>query len=167
MNLNKVFLIGRLTKDPESRSTPSGQTVTTISMATNRVWSDTTGRKEATEYHTVIAWGRLAEVANNYLKKGGMVLIEGRMQTRQWVGKDGQKRYTTEVVAEGLQLGPRAANDVRGSAPYSAPASPRPTPYATPSAAPDSEIPIINEDEPMHAGVEEDEMAIKDSDLPF
>jgi single-strand DNA-binding protein len=164
MNLNKIFLIGRLTKDPEARSTPSGQNVTTISMATNRVWSDASGRKEATEYHTVIAWGRLGEIANNYLKKGGLVLIEGRMQTRQWTGKDGNKRYTTEVVAEGLQLGPRSAG--AGSSTGSYPSAPmKSAPTAPP--APDTEIPIIDENEPMNAGVEEDEMAIKESDLPF
>src|SRR3989338_94861 len=166
MNLNKIFLIGRLTKDPEARSTPSGQNVTTISMATNRVWSDTSGRKEATEYHTVIAWGRLGEVANNYLKKGGMVMIEGRMQTRQWVGKDGNKRYTTEVVAENLQLGPRSANDPRGSS-FQSNSSPANGPAVSKAPIKEDDIPIIGEDEPMNAGVEEEEVAIKESDLPF
>ncbi|MBX4190104.1 single-stranded DNA-binding protein, partial [Candidatus Parcubacteria bacterium] len=110
MNLNKVYLIGRLTQDPESRSTTSGQNVTTIKLATNRVWNDaSTGRKEATEYHTIIAWGRLGEIANNYLKKGGLVMIEGRLQTRNWTGQDSVKRYVTEIIAEGLQMGPRAA----------------------------------------------------------
>lgn len=165
MNLNKVFLIGRLTQDPEARSTPSGQNVTTISMATNRVWNDASGRKEATEYHRVIAWGRLGEIANNYLKKGGMVYIEGRMQTRQWTGKDGNKRYTTEVVAENLQLGPRSANDPRGAFSGAAPAAAsQPSPKAN---AKEDDIPIIGEDEPMNAGVEEGEAEIKESDLPF
>ncbi|OGN28229.1 MAG: hypothetical protein A2758_03110 [Candidatus Zambryskibacteria bacterium RIFCSPHIGHO2_01_FULL_49_18] len=170
MNLNKVFLIGRLTQDPEARQTPSGQNVTNINMATNRVWNDASGRKEATEYHRVIAWGRLGEIANNYLKKGGMVYIEGRMQTRQWTGKDGQKRYTTEVVAENLQLGPRSANDPRGafqpgSGPANGPAAPKAPGLA--GQVKEDDIPIIGEDEPMNAGVEEDEMAIKESDLPF
>ena len=111
MNLNKVFLIGRLTQDPESRSTPSGQTVTTIRMATNRVWNDQSGqKKEVAEYHTVIAWARLGEIAAKYLKKGGMIMIEGRMQTRNWTGQDNVKRYTTEIIAENLQMGPRSAN---------------------------------------------------------
>ncbi len=172
MNLNKIFLIGRLTQDPEARSTPSGQNVTTINMATNRVWSDASGRKEATEYHRVIAWGRLGEVANNYLKKGGMVLIEGRMQTRQWTDKTGNKRYTTEVVAEGLQLGPRSANDSRGSSfePSSrSSTSSAPNSASSSKAAPvkEDDIPIIGEDEPLNAGVEEDEMAITEKDLPF
>lgn len=166
MNLNKVMLIGRLTQDPESRQTPSGQNVTTINLATNRVWNDASGRKEATEYHRVVAWGRLGEIANNYLKKGGLVYIEGRMQTRSWDDKSGQKRYTTEVIAENLQLGPRSSgagsydsgSSFKRSAPASAPAA---------SAGPEPEIPIIGEDEPMNAGVEEDEMAIKEKDLPF
>jgi single-strand DNA-binding protein len=166
MNLNKVYLIGRLTKDPEARSTPSGQNVTTISMATNRVWSDASGKKEATEYHTVIAWGRLGEIANNYLKKGGLVLIEGRMQTRQWTDKTGNKRYTTEVVAESLQLGPRSAGT--GSSDYARPMSSGPAVPKAPSApVKEDDIPIIGEDEPMNAGVEEGEIDIKESDLPF
>src|SRR3989344_1717152 len=111
MNLNKVFLIGRLTRDPESRSTPSGQTVTNIGLATNRVWSDASGRKEATEYHNIVAWGKLGEIASNYLKKGGLVMIEGRLQTRSWDDKTtGQKRYMTEIIAENLQMGPRSGN---------------------------------------------------------
>ncbi|HVZ11186.1 MAG TPA: single-stranded DNA-binding protein [Candidatus Paceibacterota bacterium] len=162
MNLNKVFLIGRLTRDPETRSTPSGQTVTTLGLATNRVWSDASGRKEATEYHNVVAWGRLGEIASNYLKKGGLVLIEGRMQTRSWTGKDNVKRYTTEIVAENLQLGPRSA--AGGS--YEPSSAPRRS--SAPAAAPmDSDIPIIDENEPLNAGIEEDEMKIKESDLPF
>ncbi|MEK7125130.1 MAG: single-stranded DNA-binding protein, partial [Patescibacteria group bacterium] len=78
MNLNKVILVGRLTQDPETRSIPSGQSVTTIRLATNRVWSNQGGQKqEATEYHTVVAWGRLGEIASQYLKRGAMTMIEG------------------------------------------------------------------------------------------
>ncbi|HWA64686.1 MAG TPA: single-stranded DNA-binding protein [Candidatus Paceibacterota bacterium] len=162
MNLNKVFLIGRLTRDPETRSTPSGQTVTTLGLATNRVWSDASGRKEATEFHTVVAWGRLGEIASNYLKKGGLVLIEGRLQTRSWTGKDNVKRYSTEIVAENLQLGPRSAGG--GSYESSSPARRSSAPAAAPI---DNDIPIIDENEPLNAGIEEDEMKIKESDLPF
>ena len=177
MNLNKVFLVGNLTQDPETRTTPSGQNVTTLNMATNRVWNDASGRKEAVEYHRIIAWGRLGEVAANYLKKGSMALIEGRLQTRAWTGKDNFKRYTTEIIAEGLQLGPRSAGGQAGS--YSPRFGEAGTPMAdikrpamsAPSAAVEPEIPIIDENEPLHAGVEsgvdEDEMAIKEKDLPF
>lgn len=164
MNLNKVFLIGRLTQDPDSRSIPSGQSVTTIRMATNRVWNDPSGqRKDATEFHTVIAWGRLGDVAGKYLRKGGLVMIEGRLQTRNWTDQSGVKKYITEIIAEGLQLGPRTAGQM-GS-----PMADIKTPQAGPERGPvkDSEIPIIDEDEPMHAGVEEDEMKIKEEDLPF
>lgn len=108
MNLNKVLLIGRLTQDPQLRSTPSGQQVATLSIATNRTWNDKAGaRQEATEYHTVIVWGRQAEIASQFLKKGSTVYIEGRLQTRSWQDKQGQTRKTTEIVAERLQLGPR------------------------------------------------------------
>lgn len=169
MNLNKVLLIGRLTQDPEARTTPSGQNVTTIKMATNRVWTDAaTGRKEATEYHTVIAWGRLGDIASNYLKKGALVMIEGRLQTRSWVGtKDSVKHYTTEIIAENLQMGPRPSTG-SGQAQYEPRRPMASAPASKPSSGDaDSEIPIIDENEPLNAGVEEDEMAIKEKDLPF
>ncbi|MBX4211457.1 MAG: single-stranded DNA-binding protein [Candidatus Yanofskybacteria bacterium] len=162
MNLNKVFIIGRLTQEPEARSTTNGQNVTTLRLATNRVWNNqNTGQKqEATEYHTVIAWGRLGEIASQYLKRGGLVMIEGRLQTRSWDDKNsGQKRYITEIIAEGLQLGPRASGEASQGMP-----APRPT--AAPASTPDIDIPIIDENELAHAGVEE-ETKIKDEDLPF
>ncbi len=109
MNLNKVFVLGRLTADPVLRSTPTGAQVANFSLATNRVWNDKSGnKKEDTEFHNVVVWGRQAEVAGQYLKKGGLVLIEGRLQTRDWEDKNGQKRKTTEIVGERLQLGPRS-----------------------------------------------------------
>ncbi len=168
MNLNKVYLIGRLTQDPETRSTTSGQSVTTLKMATNRVWKDPSGgRKDATEYHTVIAWSRLGEIASQYLKKGGLVMIEGRLQTRNWTGKDNVKRYVTEIVAESLQLGPKTTSS-QGN--YSSEVSDIKNPLTErgPSLpVKDADIPIIDENEPMNAGVEEDEMSIKEKDLPF
>lgn len=178
MNLNKIFLIGRLTQDPETRSTPTGQTVTTLRMATNRTWNNqaTGQRQDATEYHTVVAWGRLAEVASQYLKRGGLVMIEGRIQTRSWDDKTtGAKRYMTEIVAEGLQLGPRPASQQGGpagaeSSPHMADVRrPAPSPASAPKPAPtqDLDIPIIDENEIAHSGIEEDEVKIKDEDLPF
>jgi single-strand DNA-binding protein len=108
MDLNKVLLVGRVTADPQVRTTPGGQSVTTIGVATNRVWNDKNNqRQEETEFHNVVLWGRQAEIAGQYLKKGAMVLIEGRMRTRSWTDKTGQQRRTTEVMAERLQLGPR------------------------------------------------------------
>src|SRR5665647_1862120 len=101
MNLNKVMLVGRLTRDPEIRNTPSGQTVATISIATNRVWKDKAGQKqEKTEFHNVVLWGRTAEIAGQYLTKGQEAYIEGRLETRKYVAKDGTNRYITEVIAE-------------------------------------------------------------------
>lgn len=108
MNLNKVFLIGNLTADPEVRTTPSGQRVCTIRMATNRVWKDQSGAKQTkAEFHSVVLWGRLADIASQYLRKGNMVCIEGRLQTRSWDDQSGAKRYRTEIVAEQMQLGPK------------------------------------------------------------
>lgn len=164
MNLNKVILVGRLTQDPETRSIPSGQSVTTIRLATNRVWSNQGGQKqEATEYHTVVAWGRLGEIASQYLKRGAMTMIEGRLQTRSWDDKNtGQKRYMTEIVAENLQLGPRPAGTGTG---YQRP--PSATSASAPTATPDNEIPVIGVDELTNQGVEETEVKIKEEDLPF
>lgn len=167
MNLNKVVLIGRLTQDPEVRSIQSGQTVATLRMATNRTWHDQASgqRKEATEYHTVVAWGRIGEIASQYLKRGGLLMVEGRLQTRSWDDKtSGQKRYMTEVVAENIQLGPRTGSFAGAS--DAGMADVKPTPAAS-SGIPD-DIPIINENEVPHQGVEEaEEVKIKEEDLPF
>ncbi len=111
MNLNKVFVLGRLTSDPQLRSTTSGAQVASFSLATNRVWKDKAGAKqEQVEFHNIIVWGRQAEVASKFLAKGSLVLIEGRLQTRGWEDKQGQKRKTTEIIAEAMQLGPRSTN---------------------------------------------------------
>ena len=108
MNLNKVFLIGNLTRDPELRQTPTGQNVASFGVATNRMWTDPAGNKQTqTEFHNVVVWGRLAEIASQYLAKGRLVFIEGRISTRSWQDQQGQKKYRTEIVAENMQLGPR------------------------------------------------------------
>lgn len=108
MNLNKAFVLGNLTRDPELRQTPTGQNVATFGVATNRMWTDRTGNKQTqTEFHNVVVWGRLAEIASQYLGKGRLVLIEGRITTRSWQDQQGQKKYRTEIVAENMQLGPR------------------------------------------------------------
>ena len=114
MSLNRVMLIGRLTRDPEMRYTPSGQPVTSFSIATNRYASGPDGdRREFTDYHNVVVWNigkrTLAELAGQYLHKGSLVYVEGRLQTRSWEGQDGQKRKTTEVVASDIEfLEPRS-----------------------------------------------------------
>ena len=103
--VNKVILIGNIGADPELRYTPSGTAVTNYNMATNENWTDNSGeRQERTEWHRIVVWGRLAEICNQYLRKGSKVYIEGRLQTRSWEGQDGLKRYTTEVVARDMQI---------------------------------------------------------------
>lgn len=108
MNLNKCFILGNCVDAPELRSTKTGQQVASLRMATNRMWKDAQGtRQKSSEFHSVVLWGRLAEIASQYLQKGSLVLIEGRLQTRSWEDQQGQKRYRTEIIAEGMQLGPR------------------------------------------------------------
>ena len=104
--INKVILVGNLGKDPEVRYSPDGRAVTTITVATSEQWKDrnTGEQQEKTEWHRVVFFGRLAEIAGEYLKKGRQVYIEGKLQTRKWQGQDGQDRYTTEVVANELQM---------------------------------------------------------------
>ncbi|MDA3839616.1 MAG: single-stranded DNA-binding protein [Patescibacteria group bacterium] len=103
MNLNKAMVIGNLVRDPEVKTTPSGQSVASFSIATNFVWTDQSGQKqEKAEFHNIVAWRRLAEICGQYLKKGSKIYIEGRLQTRDWVGQDGIKRYRTEIVAENM-----------------------------------------------------------------
>ena len=108
MNLNKVFVLGNLTKDPELRSTASGQLVCSFGLATNRFYTTGEGKKEQqVEFHTIVAWGKQAEVIQQYSKKGSLLLVEGRLQTRDWQDDKGVKHWRTEIVAERLQLGPK------------------------------------------------------------
>jgi len=117
MNLNKVFLIGRLTRDPEARALPSGQNVSSFGLATNRVWinPENQEKQEQTEYHNIVAFGKLAEICNQYLKKGGLVLIEGRIQTRSWQDQNGGTKYRTEVIVEKMQMGPKSPSAQKGA----------------------------------------------------
>lgn len=104
-SVNKVILIGNLGKDPELRYTPGGAAVVNFPIATNERWKDKDGnQQERTEWHNIVLWGRLAEIANDYLKKGSSVYIEGRLQTRNWEDRDGNKRYTTEIVGNQMQM---------------------------------------------------------------
>lgn len=121
--VNKVFLLGRLGQDPEVRSLPSGQPVTSFRMATNRRWRDREGnRQEQTEWHSVVCFGRQAEVAGQYLTKGKQVFVEGRLQTRSWEDRDsGKKMYRTEIVCDNFQmLGARGEVDTDASPPPTA-----------------------------------------------
>ena len=104
-SVNKVILIGNLGRDPETRFMPDGGAVTNVSIATTESWKDKNGEKqEKTEWHRVAFFGKLAEIAGEYLKKGSQVYVEGRLQTRKWQDKDGQDKYTTEIVADRMQM---------------------------------------------------------------
>ena len=141
MNLNKVFLIGRLTKDPEIRTLPSGKNLCQISIATDRFYTNKDGnKKQETEFHNVILFGRLAEIASQYLKKGSLVFIEGRLRTRNWEDESGNKKLRTEIIAERMQLGPKAT-------------------------APKEELPPIEEEKEEIPIVEEEEINLED--IPF
>lgn len=119
MYLNKVYLIGNLTKDPELKSLPTGTKVTQFGLATNRVYKDANGaRQESTEYHNVVVFGKQAETAAQYLKKGQSTLIEGRIQTRSWEDTNGGgKKYRTEIIADSVQFGPKMGGTQSTAAP--------------------------------------------------
>ncbi len=108
MNLNKVFLIGRLTNDPQIKNLPSGKMICIFGLATDRFFVDKEGQKQQqTEFHNIVLFGRLAEIASQYLKKGNLVFIEGRLKTRNWQDANGTTRYRTEIIGERIQLGPK------------------------------------------------------------
>ena len=114
MNLNKVQLIGNLTRDPEVRALPSGQSVASFGIATNRMFKRDGKQEKQTEFHNIVAFGRLAEIVSQYLNRGKMVYVEGRLQTRNWEAKDGTKKSRTEVIMENMQMGPRLGQDSGG-----------------------------------------------------
>jgi single-strand DNA-binding protein len=110
MNLNKIFLIGRVTKQPEKRTMPSGSAITTFSIATNRVWKDKdVQKKEETEFSNCTAFGKTAETISTYVVKGQEIMVEGRIHTSQWLGKDGTKKYSTGIIVESFQFGQKPA----------------------------------------------------------
>ncbi len=132
--LNKVMLIGNLGADPEVRYMPSGGSITTIRLATSRRWKDrqTGERKEETEWHRVVFFNRLAEIAGEYLRKGSQVYIEGRIRTQKWQGQDGQDRYSTEIVANEMSM---IGNRAGGTAEFGQSAQSAPAPKASPAPA--------------------------------
>lgn len=131
MYINKAIVYGNLTRDPEMRALPSGQQVASFSLATNRVWKDKSGvKQESVDYHNIVLFAKLAELAAQYLKKGSGVYIEGRMQTRSWDDATG-KKYRTEIVADSMQFGPRSTGGSPSAAPVSKGVSaPQPAPEA-------------------------------------
>ncbi len=161
MNLNKIFIIGNLTRDPELRMLPSGAPVVSFGVATNRVWKNQQGQKqEEVQFHNVVVFGRQAEIANQYLSKGRMVFIEGRIQTRDWEGKDGVKRNRTEIVAERVQFGPRSAQSGSFS---------RDRDFNSKEAGEPKEAGASFKNELPEINIEEEEIKeeIKTDDLPF
>jgi len=151
-DLNKTMIIGRLTRDPESRNIPTGQLVSSFSVATNRTWKDQSGAKqEKTEFHNVVAWGKLAEICKQYLSKGKKVFIEGRLQTRSWDDQNGQKKYKTEIIAENMQM----LDNVSGGANNF---SPNTSPNTSQKEEDSNELPMIDL---------ENEEEINIEDVPF
>ena len=183
MNLNKAMIIGNVTRDPEVRTTPTGQTVASFSVATNFSWTDQSGqRQERVEFHNIGPWRKLAEICGTYLYKGKQIYIEGRLQTRDWTDQNGVRKFRTEIVADNMILlgSPRGAASTPATAPqqpanFQRPAAPAPAPQMNP------EIPTIDIDQDMPANVSPDmgnfasrpesdadyEEDVKVEDIPF
>ena len=174
MNLNKVFVLGNVIREPEVRSLPSGQQVVNFSMATNRFYTSQAGeKKQEAEFHNVVCFGKLADISSRYLNKGSLVLVEGRIKTRNWTNNQGVKQYRTEIIAETMQLGPKGAGTGSNSGtasssgynkkPYSAP---------EPDMPQSEEIPVIEED---HSPTQDGPVSFEDGaadeidikDIPF
>lgn len=156
MDLNKVMLIGRLTRDPEIRATGNGTNVASFSIATSFNWTDQQGqKKEQTEFHNIVAWRKLGEIVGQYLKKGSQVYIEGRLQTRSWEGQDGKKNYRTEVVADNMIMLGRPGGSSGGS--FSGGSSP-----AAGKSAASEEF-----SQPAPAADSTPDIQIDNADLPF
>jgi len=150
MSLNKVQLIGNLTRDPEMKQIPGGQVVTSFGIATNFTWTSKTGEKQnKTEFHNIVVWGKLAEICGQYLRKGSKAYVEGRLQTRDWEGEDGVKRYRTEIIADNMIMLDSKGGSVEGGF--------------------DREARGISQNEPAgdFAGMEASSGDVKIDDLPF
>jgi single-strand DNA-binding protein len=146
MNLNKVILAGRVVRDPETKSLPNGQQVSNFSLVTDRFYNDKSGqRQQQPEFHNIVFFGKTAEIASQYLKKGSLVLIEGRIQTRSWQDAEGTKKYRTEIIGERMQLGPKPSGSSSSN--------------ERDNYQENEEIPVIQEDK------EDEEIDIKD--IPF
>ena len=147
MNLNKVFVLGRLTCDPEARSLPSGQSVVNFGMATSNFFIDKSGQKQQQpEFHNIVLFGRLADIASQYLNKGSLVLIEGRLQTRTWQDSTGNKRSRTEIIGQSLQLGPKSTTEK--SVPFEKKPEVEENKFSSsPKEVEQEDIPVIEEEE--------------------
>jgi single-strand DNA-binding protein len=160
MYLNKVYLIGNLTRDPELKALPSGTKVASFSVATNRSFRDKEGnRQDQTEFHNIVAFSKLGELAAQYLKKGSQALVEGRIQTRSWDKPDGSKAYRTEIIADNIQFGTRAPGAASGAPSASSPSS-------SSSSAKGSK-PEPKDAAPAGDAIEYPEEDINPDDIPF
>ncbi len=166
MNLNKVFVLGNLTRDPEERALPSGQSVVNFSLATNRFYTDSSGEKQQdSQFHNVVAFGKLADICSRYLKKGSLTLVEGRLRTRSWENSSGNRQYRTEIVAQNIQLPPKSWG----------PAATGNTPKKSQKKTKQEEIPVIEEDynpsskkkESKRKKTDQNEDEIDVEDIPF
>ena len=156
MNLNKAMIIGNLTRDPELKNTPNGTPVATFGVATNLVWTDQAGQKQKkVEFHNIVTWRRLAEICGQYLKKGAKIYIEGRLETRDWVGQDNVKRYRTEIVASNMIMLDRTGNTGSGS-----------FPSETPPAPSENVEPVVESNE-LSGNQQPEEDEIKVENIPF
>lgn len=164
MYINKAFIYGNLTRDPESRALPNGTPVASFSVATNRVYKDKAGvKQESVDYHNVVVFGRQAEIVTQYLRKGSSVFVEGRIQTRSWDDKEGKKQYRTEINAERVQFGPKAG----GTSGEYAPTEIKGT--GSPTGAPKAQ-PKANAAQPQPAELDTIEYPDEDinpDDIPF
>jgi len=150
MDLNKAQVIGNVTQDIELKQTPNGQNVTSFSVATNRSWTDSSGNKqEQTEFHNIVLWGKLAEIAGQYVTKGQKIFLEWRLQTRNWEAQDGSKRYRTEIVWENLIMLGRKGENSEGAN------------FTPNSSNPISSTPAVKKSVPK----QEEEISIED--IPF
>ena len=147
--VNKAILIGNLGKDPEIRSTTSGQRVANFSLATSRSWTGQDGqRQEKTEWHSIVVWGKLVDICEKYLQKGKQVYIEGRIETRSWQDKEGQTKYKTEIICDQMTMLGRAGTGDRNGGEgggYEAPrggGAPRDESFEPAGAAPDDDLPF-------------------------
>lgn len=155
MSLNRAQIIGNLVRDPEVRTTSNGQSVVNFSVATDRRWKNADGQvQEQTEFHNVVAFGKMADICAQYLHKGSKVYVDGRLQTRSWEGEDGVKRYRTEIVLENMIMLDKKGDSTGSVGSYGADRTP-----AGIDAAPADDLPVTS------AAVPEGEVAVED--LPF
>lgn len=168
MDLNKAMIIGRLTADPQMRSTQTGQNVTSFSLATGRKWNDknTGQQREDTQFHNVVAWGKLAEICSQYLNKGKQVYIEGRLQTQSWDDQaTGQKKYRTEIVAENMIMLGSKGDNPGGENNFQQNQNQNQNNVAPQQNQPNNDIPAQDEIPTINVDDEKDDIKIED--IPF